>query len=312
MGGYWQQFTKFYRRAGSVLDEEKGENFFPFTFDAAASEEYAELLDRPVATMPAIHVGGQEPRLRTRRSDGCITLAFLGHQRAEKGYDLVPSIIRRVRSRGVPVDILVHNGGPDCVATNLELRTLAAADPRLAFEEKPADLAYWQDLLNRSDLLVLPYDPTRYRASYSAVALEALGDGIPIVVPSGTTMETLVNTYQPGAVVFNRWTAEEVADAVEQSVQKFEQIASLAITGASEWRHANGASCFVDRLLEVLDARPEPISAKCGQYSTRDALVGSIYDLLFWLANTTRRTLKRLRESYWNRGGSHVITANIV
>jgi hypothetical protein len=65
---------------------------FLFTFDPTIPDDYAELLILPIQTMPAIHAGLRGSWLRERDADGFITVAFLGHQRTEKGYHLTPEI----------------------------------------------------------------------------------------------------------------------------------------------------------------------------------------------------------------------------
>jgi hypothetical protein len=281
LGGWWQQFPRFYRQAAVILGRRRSDSLFLFTFDAAASAEYAKLLGRPVETMPAVHVGRQEPRRRVRRSDNRVTIAFLGHQRLEKGYHLIPAIIRQLRARAVPVTVLVHNGDPDEVTVDRELRSMAADAPHLVFEHRTADARYWQDLMDRSDLIVLPYDPTRYRASYSAVAVEAAGEGIPMVVPAATTMETLVNTVQGGGTVFAGWEASAVSDAIEKAVADFESLASRAMAGAVEWRRANGAARFADRLLVAMPGGGESIALPHGHDVAMNVAMGFILDAVF-------------------------------
>ena len=307
MGGW------FYRQAVSVLDQRRSGNLFLFTFDAAASADYAKLLGRPVETMPAVHIGKEEPRLRVHGPDNRITVAFLGHQRNEKGYHLVPAIIRRLRSRGVPATVLVHNGDPDEAMVSRELSAMAAADPHLVFEQKTADAVYWHELLDRSDLIVLPYEPTRYRASYSAVAVEAAGEGIPMVVPAGTTMETLVNTYQSGGTVFAGWEANPVAGAIEAAAASFQDIARRALVGASEWRHANGAGRFVDCLLEAMPAGSQSIAMQRERHTAKNIVMSFIFDGLFAAATTGvqgLRSIRRVANHMRGHRGVDVITAS--
>src|SRR5215510_9154900 len=75
----------------------------------------------------------------------------------------------------------------DCPVISQQLHALASENPRVAFIEKPQ--FHWLDLLDRSDLIVLPYEPNRYRRSGSGVATEAVSEAIPMVVPPGSTME---------------------------------------------------------------------------------------------------------------------------
>jgi hypothetical protein len=100
--------------------------------------------------MPAIHAGLRESRLREGDADGLITVAFLGHQRIEKGYHLIPEIVRQLL--GHPLKLLIHNSAPpvDC-SISQQLRALASENPRVVFVENRGDQFHWQDLLDRSD-----------------------------------------------------------------------------------------------------------------------------------------------------------------
>lgn len=313
---WWRQFPKFYRDARTVLNRCSGPPPFLFTFDPSASAEYTALLGHPVATMPAVHAGKGEPRPRIPKTASRITVAFIGHQRTEKGYHLIPAIVRELRSRGVRITVLVHNGDPEEVMVSSKLRTMAAADPQLQFEQKAADSTYWQELLSRSDMIVLPYDPTRYRASYSAVAVEAVGEGIPMVVPGGTTMHALVNTYQGGGMTFAGWDVKPIADAIEAAAANFGDMARHAAAGAIEWRRTNGAAHFVDRLLEEMHVDREAIAVQPERYALKSTATGLMFDALFTAAMCSGKWLKIIGTVHGQikrrRGDFDVTTTRIV
>lgn len=181
--------------------------------------------------------------------DGRMTVGFLGHQRAEKGVNLLPDIVRGLRQAGCNAQILIHDGNPADRPIIRKTREVADKDPLIRFLHQPANPSMWQDLLDRTDLLVLPYEPNRYRASYSALAVEAVSAGIPMVVPDGTTMESLAIEYQGRATTFDSWQADAVCQAVLRAVASFESLSALAFSGAGVWEKRNGAKRFADRLL---------------------------------------------------------------
>jgi hypothetical protein len=274
LNDHWSFQTPFYRKAGKLFRVRHLARMLLFTFDPAITGDYAELLDLPVQTMPSVHAGLHQPRLRKRDRNGLINVAFLGHQRREKGYHLIPEIARRLIDRRSPVKLLLHNSAPDDCPVSQELRRLASANANITFIEKSGDHTHWQDLLDKSDLVVLPYEPNRYRNSGSGVANEAVSDGIPMVVPSGTTMETLAVGYQGCATSFSSWEADEVTDAIERAVTNFEVLARQAEAGASVWRRNNGVGLFVDRLLETYTHRLS--DAKRPKQSSGKALVDKV------------------------------------
>jgi glycosyltransferase involved in cell wall biosynthesis len=282
-------YARFYRKAGKLFRSCYLGRTLLFTFDPAITDDYAELLNLPIQTMPAIHAGLREPRLRERDADGLITVAFLGHQRTEKGYHLIPEIVRQLL--GHPLKLLIHNSAPvDCPAVSQQLRALASENPRVAFVEKPGDQLHWQDLLDRSDLIVLPYEPNRYRRSGSGVATEAVSEGIPMVVPPGSTMETLAITYQGCATTFSTWDSHAVTCAIERAVANFEILAKQAEAGAVEWRHNNGVGLFVDRFLKIATFNRRSLAIKPRARSMCDAVMNKVLNrLVFGRAGPVRR-----------------------
>lgn len=86
----WSYQAPFYRKAGGLFRVKYLARMLLFTFDPAITHDYGELLNLPVQTMPSVHASLHQPRLRQRDTNGLINVAFLGHQRLEKGYHLNP------------------------------------------------------------------------------------------------------------------------------------------------------------------------------------------------------------------------------
>jgi glycosyltransferase involved in cell wall biosynthesis len=285
---FFMKHTAFYARAIRTLPSPHAQNLLLFTFDPLASAEYASLLGRAVLTMPAIHTGLHAPRPRATPPDGQPVVAFLGHQRDEKGYFLVPGIIRHLRESGTPARFLVHNGAPEACETDRILAAMANDDAWLSFEHRPADQLYWQAILDRADLIVLPYEPQRYAASYSAVAYEAASDAIPMVAPAATTMAALGETYETGMVTFAAWDAPSIAAAVRRALVDFDALAGQALSGAAAWRAANGPAAFVDRLLAARPATQPPSG-----HSNAAPVMTAALDVMFMLRNAAKFFIQR-------------------
>jgi hypothetical protein len=273
---HFHYYTRFYRKAAKLFKSRYLPRTLLFTFDATVTNDYAEVLNLPIQTMPAIYKGLREPRLRERDVDGLITIAFLGYQRIDKGYHLVPEIVRDLLEQ--PLKFLIHDSGRiDFPAISQQLRALASENPRVAFVEKPGDQFYWQDLLDHSDLIVLPYEPNQYHRRGSGVATEAVSQGIPMVVPSGSTMETLAIRYQGCATTFPTWDFRAVALAIERAAANFEILAKQAEAGAGEWRLNNGVALVVDRVLNnIATFKKRPFATEPSERSISDAVIDRV------------------------------------
>lgn len=248
-GGWFAQFADQYRSAACNYRSLGQERLLLFSFDAAASVEYAQLLQLPVDVLPTVH-RTSGPVRRRRRGPRGLTLGFLGQQRAEKGVNLLPDLILALLRADPTLRVLVHDGDATERPIAAVIRRLAKQEPRVEYLQRPADPVLWRDLLMRTDLMVLPYDPARYKASYSAVAVEAVSAGIPLVVPSGTTLERMALEYQKSTCSFDTWDANSISVAVERALREFDDMAAKAQVGAEAWNRRNGAPAFVDRLLD--------------------------------------------------------------
>jgi glycosyltransferase involved in cell wall biosynthesis len=223
------------------------------TFDRTSSEVYSLLLAIPVGVLPLPNVAADAPHRRD--GSNVRTIAFLGHQRGEKGYHLVPDITRLLLSSGHLVRLLVHNAQPDgMTGVQQAMRALAAVDPRVELDERSAGPEAWQALLRRSDVIVCPYLPDRFRAAYSAITAEAIAAGIPLVVPEHTTLSETVKELEAGGTTFAGHEAASVAAAVTRLLERFEWHANRSAAAADRWSKTMGAGRMVEAMLARIAA----------------------------------------------------------
>jgi glycosyltransferase involved in cell wall biosynthesis len=219
-----------------------------FTFEPTSSKLYGYLVKAPVDVLPLPQFA--DAKIRDRRGATPITVAVLGHQRPDKGYALVPDIAAQMLRQRPNVRLLIHNGAPDEMAqTQQQLRQMAQAHHQITLDERTAGPALWAELLDRSDLILCPYPVHRFAAAYSAVAAEAVASGIPLVVPSRTTLFTLLGRYGGGGIAFGQANPAGIANAVLAAVDRFDELAEKALAGAQKWQQTMGPRNMVKALL---------------------------------------------------------------
>jgi glycosyltransferase involved in cell wall biosynthesis len=225
------------------------------TFDQASSACFAAVLARPVGVLPTPHVA-TGPR-RSRSGKLPITVAVLGNQRPEKGYQFMPEVARSLLGSNANIRLLCHNANPDMMReTQEDLHEIAAKDPRMIMDERLAGGEVWQAILDACDLIILPYESPRFAISYSAVAVEAIANGIPLVVPTGTSMARLVQEFGGAGTTFDSPEPSSIIDATQRALDRFDQLATIAYAGSELWGQLHGPRNLFDAMLALAPSPP--------------------------------------------------------
>jgi hypothetical protein len=132
-----------------------------------------------------------------------ITMSYIGDARDEKGYPFLLSCQRALsttRLKDGTAKLLVQSnyntphGDPSTAAAHKLLRDCYSQGVELVYG--PLDRTAYQNLIARTDLMLLPYSAKNYAARSSGVFAEALAAGIPTVVTSGTWMSNLLEAHR--------------------------------------------------------------------------------------------------------------------
>jgi len=111
-----------------------------------------------------------------------------------------------------------------------------------------------------------------------------------MVVPSGSTMETLAIRYQGCATTFSTWDSHAVTCGIERAVANFEILAKQAEAGAVKWRLSNGVALFVDRVLNIAAFNKGSLVIKPSERSIYDAVMDRVLTrLVFGRRGPVRR-----------------------
>jgi glycosyltransferase involved in cell wall biosynthesis len=162
--------------------------FYFYTDTTELTDQYERLGLFRFHTLPIPH---------THSSSDCILharplrLTYLGDARTEKGFGLLPHLVRRLTNTClatgkahfiVQCNYNIPDGEPKArlARTQLEL-----APEFVTLYKQPLTSQAYRRLLLSSDLLLLPYDPVNYYARSSGILVESLAAGIPVIVPSG-------------------------------------------------------------------------------------------------------------------------------
>src|SRR3989338_3059650 len=159
------------------------------------------------------------------RSDSFRKLLFAGAARADKGFSVVVDFIAYLIEKriNIPFDCQIsppHSGRYD-------------AQSKLSLTKLNSLSASWLTLyktsLNKQKYLalfegaicLLPYDPTAYSDKFSAVLLDALLAGCPVIVSKNTWMSEIVQRFGAGITIHDN-TPLTLLAAVEKIIDNYE------------------------------------------------------------------------------------------
>jgi glycosyltransferase involved in cell wall biosynthesis len=191
---------------------------------------------RPALAPYPVFTGARPPRA-TRRPT--LRIGYLGQARYNKGFDRLAAILLRFEalyseaaSKGcnVPVISLVVHAAP---GSEKLVRAFEEAAQTLQLDleliDRTVDEEEYQQIIDRIDILLLPYKISRYRRKGSGIAQEALVNGIPFVCSSETA---LVDLLLEGNGESSR-TDDEFASALLKIALNYDDYLNCAILAAA-------------------------------------------------------------------------------
>ncbi len=167
----------------------------------------------------------------TSPASACLNLACYGAARFEKGSELLVSAIqeylRRFPESSVKFiiqwidDFSLPDGMPATVPDILRNH------PSVQIIGRIFDEGEYEQWLATTDVLLLPYRSSSYTLRVSRVVIEALVNGIPVVVTGGTTMAQQMQEFGSGVTCENE-DIESLVTAITEVVSRHESLARSA------------------------------------------------------------------------------------
>lgn len=185
-----------------------------------------------------------------------VDLRAPGEYRTEKGAGIVvPVFLRVARQRPgtrFAMQIVRAEWAPPLQS---ELAPLAAYGATCLIEYAVAGHAQFQARLRQSDVLLLAYQWQRYAIRTSGVFSEAVGFGIPTVVPDRTWMSDRLAEGWGAGTVFRDYTVEAIAAAAIAALDARAALRERAARRAAEWRQANCPAAALDLIIARTERR---------------------------------------------------------
>jgi glycosyltransferase involved in cell wall biosynthesis len=186
-----------------------------------------------------------------REHKGHVRVAYVGVARENKGFHLLPDIVRVVRAARPDCDLAIQAcidiDSPTLDRARDELAALAADDPCVQVFDGVFDREAYFDFLNDADIVLQPYDRSEYGGHGSGVFREVVSLGKPVVTAAETECGAIVEAEGIG-VTFVGFDAPSIAEAVITAVSDYDRLSATAMAARRRLTPA-GIGPVLDRIL---------------------------------------------------------------
>ena len=171
-----------------------------------------------------------------RRKSEMTRIGFFGDQRVEKGSLLIPKIAMLSIDAGF--EVVVHDS-----ANKIDRDACGSGVLHLGLIKNLASE------ISKCDLVVLPYDPSRYQCRGSAVLFESAASGVPVLVPLATGMASNLAKGVCAGLTFNNFCVEDILAGIASIKSQFTGIAEKAHEIQNYWDQKSGIQNFAKFLV---------------------------------------------------------------
>ena len=247
------QLMSLWRSVYRSLQEIDPDHFKVIAMTKGLADRLTALLDTPVYIQNSEQFANRPTTPPVGRSDGRLSVGFLGPVRHNKNLDSVDQIAIEAAARGLKLELVFQaEGGEGAVA--------GVGDVTIQRLSGWIDDDGYEDLIASLDLVALPYVRSAYQFASSGICANAIALGRPVIVPSDTWMASMVEQGLASGVVYTGEGAAAIAAAIEEASRNIDRLRAQALERAPIWRKKFSGESVSANLLAWArrGARPAP------------------------------------------------------
>lgn len=267
----WKLFFHPYLRIKpyylKAINRKLKNRFTLLTDSEILSDDYAIIFPHRIVTAPIplnepffheVKADTSENSLLLRhklQKQDSIDFGYMGDFRGGKGFELLPSMIKRVLEKNksnIRFIIQCANSeyGKDIPEELAELQKLATANPKnvVLINERLSDEDYLR-LFDFLDVIMIPYTAVAWEKGTSNILTEGIALGKSAIVSNNTWMSHELKKYG-GGLEFEKGNSDDFAEKVIQLADNYQIFAKKVIEYSPTWKAKHNVKNLVDLLLK--------------------------------------------------------------
>ncbi len=181
-----------------------------------------------------------------------IKVGYFGHSCVDKGSALLEQIINRTLEKHENVEFHIHVNPNDDVEKYFKKIALISSS-RIYLYHGHINEAELMKLINKVNIVILPYSSKKYATCSSAVFMEAITFAKVVVIPSDTWMDMISLQYDIEAYRFNNFSVNSICKALDFAIDNYCPN-SLRMEKASKlFSEENNIKVYLDEIFKNID-----------------------------------------------------------
>lgn len=242
--------TALFYQLGQRKAAEPGAEIHLFATGRQMAQDFSALFARAVPPHPvpvAPHRAAPRP---TGVRPAC--LLFIGDAKPDKGILLLPGLLEAIAGAHPDWDVLLHVNDTTAWGSArkalADLTAIAARRANVTMHTGRLPRDDYQRLMEAADLLVCTHEPGAYARKSSGIVWEALGLGLPMVVPQDSWLEREAADWGAGAIAASAWSITGLSDAFDTARRQRAALATASAEAARRFHAANGVGPLMDEI----------------------------------------------------------------
>jgi hypothetical protein len=181
-----------------------------------------------------------------------IIFSSLGSARKTKGFKIIVESISRLKNNNLFLDnnfiLQCNHSETDTYIKGLVTLLKSYALKNVELIEHDLNEKDYQDLLHKSDVILIPYDQAIYHSNTSGIFTESVGAGKPVIVTNNTWMSSYINNCS-GIVI--EYDSESLSKAILKMCLEYKNYRQIANFKKDEWNAFHNPMNFFKSLMSL-------------------------------------------------------------
>lgn len=222
--------------------------------------EFEKITSFEIHVLPIPHTKILSDKIIRSKNGSEIIAISLGPARLQKGFDQIVNLIKNylIHKNDFKYNVVfnlhcVNSNNDKIISDQINiLKSLKSENIKL-IESNLTELEYFQ-MLNNSDIVLLPYNSLSYYAQTSGIFTEALSMGKPVIVTKNTWMSIQLEKFSSGILINENHNDNDNLDFYENFkvlVNNIDNFTQLSNVSMEQWNLFHNSTNFLQQLYNL-------------------------------------------------------------